>query len=68
MSRLRNSREDAASRRSFLKTGLAAGSAAVGAGILASGSSLFAEDLDDEGDDGGGQLTRGDASILRFLA
>jgi len=68
VSRLRNSREDAASRRSFLKTGLAAGSAAVGAGILASGSSLFAEDLDDEGDDGGGQLTRGDASILRFLA
>lgn len=59
----------AANRRSFLKRGLAAGAASVGAGLLVRGSSLFAKDLDDEDDDdNGGQLTRGDAAILRFLA
>ncbi|HZQ55514.1 MAG TPA: hypothetical protein VFB14_25170 [Bryobacteraceae bacterium] len=48
---------------------MAAGTASVGAGLLARGSSLFAKDLDDEDDDDdGGQLTRGDAAILRFLA
>jgi hypothetical protein len=54
-------------RRSFLKGGLAAGTATVGAGLLAGGSSLFANDFDDD-DDVGGRLTRGDAAILRFLA
>jgi hypothetical protein len=49
------------SRRSFLRTGLAAGAATLGAGLLANGLPAFAED------DGGG-LTRGDAAILRFLA
>jgi hypothetical protein len=56
----------AANRRSFLKKGLAAGTATVGAELLAGGSPLFAADVDD--DDDGGQLTQGDAAILRFLA
>lgn len=54
-----------ASRRSFLRQGLT-GTAAAGAGLLASRSAAFAHDLDD-GDDGG-SLTTGDAAILRFLA
>jgi hypothetical protein len=49
-------------RRSFVKNGLtAAGVATAGVGLLADSSSVFA-------DDGGGQLTRGDAAILRFAA
>ena len=55
----------AANRRSFLKGGLAAGTA--GAGLLVGGSSLFADDFDDD-DDTSGRLTKGDAAILRFLA
>jgi hypothetical protein len=54
----------AANRRSFLMKGLAAGTATVGAELLAGGSPLFAADDDDDG----GQLTQGDAAILRFLA
>lgn len=49
-------------RRSFLKTGLGAG-AAVGSGLL--GSALLAED---ENEEHGGRLTRGDAAMLRFAA
>jgi hypothetical protein len=56
----------AANRRSFLKDGLAVGTATVGAGLLSGGSPLFARDFDD--DDDGGRLTQGDAAILRFLA
>jgi len=56
-----------ANRRSFLKGGLAASTATVGAGLLTGASSVFARDADDE-DDEGGQLTTGDAAILRFLA
>jgi hypothetical protein len=49
-------------RRSFVKNGLtAAGVATAGAGLLADSSPVFA-------DDGGGQLTRGDAAMLRFAA
>jgi len=55
-----------ANRRSFLKKGLSIGTATVGAGLMAGGSSLFAQDFDE--DDDSGQLTRGDAAILRFLA
>jgi hypothetical protein len=46
-----------ANRRSFLKKGLAAGTATAGIG-------LFARNREE----GSGQLTRGDAAILRFLA
>lgn len=49
-------------RRSFVKNGLtAAGVATAGVGLLADSSSAFA-------DDGSGQLTRGDAAMLRFAA
>ncbi|MGH9438562.1 MAG: ferritin-like domain-containing protein [Terriglobia bacterium] len=55
-----------ANRRSFLKTGLTAGAAVMGAGLLGGASALLAQDIDD--DDDGGRLTTGDAAILRFLA
>ncbi|HEX4170237.1 MAG TPA: hypothetical protein VHZ55_32630, partial [Bryobacteraceae bacterium] len=67
MSEESNTVKGAANRRSFLKKGLAAGTATVGAELLAGSSPLFARDVDDEDDDGG-QLTGGDAAILRFLA
>ena len=57
----------AANRRSFLKKGLSAGAATVGAGLLVGASPLHAAHVDDSDDDGG-QLTQGDAAILRFLA
>jgi hypothetical protein len=48
-------------RRSFMKSGLlAGGAAAVGAGLLANGSSAQAQER--------GRLGAGDAAILRFLA
>jgi hypothetical protein len=48
-------------RRSFMKSGLlAGGAAAVGAGLLAKGTSARAQES--------GYLNRGDAAILRFLA
>ena len=47
------------SRRSFLRTGLAAGAATVGAGVLGNGLA-FARD--------NGGLTKGDVAILRFLS
>ncbi|MBS1800917.1 MAG: ferritin-like domain-containing protein [Acidobacteria bacterium] len=52
-----------ANRRSFLKTGIAAGAASVGAGLLSGGTSAFGQDEDGRRDD----LTRGDIAILRFL-
>jgi len=53
--------DEATSRRSFLRTGLAVGAGAIGAGLVAQGIPAFA-------DDGRGRLTRGDVAILRFLA
>lgn len=47
-------------RRSFVKSGLLTGGAAVGAGLLANGTSARAQK--------GGYLNNGDAAILRFLA
>ena len=49
-------------RRFFLKKGMAAGAVTVGAGLLTSSSSVFAED------EKSGGLTRGDAALLRFAA
>src|SRR5712691_9947086 len=52
-------------RRSFIKKGLTvAGAATVGAGMLASGSPTFAKGREEDN----GDLTRGDAAILRFAA
>jgi hypothetical protein len=54
-------------RRSFMKNGLvAAGAATMGVGLLANTSSVFAQDQGRE--KGSGELTQGDAAILRFLA
>src|SRR5438552_14540070 len=54
MTHLPKGLNDRANRRSFIKKGLAAGTATAGLGLLAK------ED--------GGKLTKGDAAILRFLA
>jgi hypothetical protein len=61
MKHLINGLRRAANRRSFLKKGLAAGTATLSAGMLASNSS--ATDDDDKN-----KLSKGDAAILRFLA
>ena len=51
-----------ANRRSFLKKGaLGAGAAAVGAGLLANGSSAFGQGRDE------GSLSKGDVAILQLL-
>jgi hypothetical protein len=50
-------------RRSFLKKGvMTASAAALSAGLLTSGQPAFAQE-----DENSGQLTKGDAAILRFL-
>ncbi len=58
----RKNAKTGSNRRSFLKKGIAAGAVTVGAGLLASGSSTFAQE------EKSGHLTKGDAAILRFLA
>src|SRR6266436_1785696 len=52
-------------RRSFMKNGLTAGAATVGAGLLAHSSSVLGQEGPEEHSD---RLTKGDAAILRFLA
>ena len=52
-------------RRSFVKSGLAAGVATVGAGMLANSTALLASDGEEEHGQG---LSRGDAALLRFAA
>jgi hypothetical protein len=52
-------------RRSFMKKGLTAGAATVGAGLLAHSSSVLGQEGPEEHS---GRLTNGDAAILRFLA
>src|SRR3989442_6704104 len=54
----------AGNRRSFIKKGLAAGSATLGAGLLADGLAVFGQGQEEKS----GRLPRGDAAILRFLA
>jgi ferritin-like protein len=61
-----NGLKGTAGRRAFIKKGLAAaGTAAVGAGLLANGLTVFG---DEELGEQSGSLTPGDAAILRFLA
>jgi hypothetical protein len=65
MKNLPSGSKSPANRRSFIKRGLtAAGTASIGAGLLVNNSSLFGEGRDEEG----GDITRGDTAILRFLA
>src|SRR5215472_10853043 len=53
-----------ASRRSFVKKGLAAaGTTTLGASLLGNGSPLFGQHRNEDSN-----LTKGDAAILRFLA
>jgi hypothetical protein len=66
---MHNSRDDSnvpSARRSFLKKGLAAGAAGAGIAFLANSSSVLAHT---EGtDESSGNLTKGDAALLRFAA
>ncbi|MEA2542763.1 MAG: hypothetical protein QOH35_4129, partial [Acidobacteriaceae bacterium] len=48
-------------RRTFLKTGMAAGAVTMGAGLLGGGLSALGQDKDE------GDITKGDIAILRFL-
>jgi hypothetical protein len=61
---LLNTLKKSINRRSFFKSGLTAGAAAVGADLLTNQPTLFGEGL---AQDSGG-LTRGDAALLRFAA
>jgi hypothetical protein len=61
-----NSLRGAAGRRAFIKKGLVAGTATVGAGLLTNGLSVFGQEESEEGSSG--SLTKGDAALLRFAA
>ena len=66
MTRFGNGFTPNSSRRRFLKNGaLAAGAAAVGAGVLSSGFPTFGRDLDEND---GPAITKGDIAILTFLS
>ena len=54
-------------RRSFLKNGMVAGAATVGAGLMGGGSLARAQENDGDGPNSGA-LDKGDAAMLRFLA
>jgi hypothetical protein len=78
MKELDEQEKHGAARRRFLKTGLAAGTAGVTAGLLPGGLQLFGKDEGRDDDDGREQdegrhdrnesLSRGDAAMLRFAA
>ena len=59
------SQREKANRRSFLKKGVAAGAAAVSAGLLAARAPAFGQEGPEEKS---GRLTPGDAALLRFAA
>src|SRR6201997_1125231 len=63
MSQLKTPNEKAANRRTFLKSGFAAGAASLGVGLLNGGQSAFGQEQEGRS----GDLTKGDVSILRFL-
>jgi hypothetical protein len=65
MKELRNTLNSSINRRAFVKNGVVAGAATVGAGLLASSSTVLAQQDPEERS---GRLTPGDAAILRFLA
>ena len=64
MKQLKTTIAKAANRRAFLKNGIAAaGAITVGGGLLRGGLPAFGQDPDG----GGGDLTKGDIAILKFL-
>src|SRR3979411_2707080 len=65
MKEVLNGLKTSINRRSFVKKGLTVGAATMGAGLLATSSSVLAQEGPEEK---GGNLGRGDAAILRFLA
>src|SRR5712671_2778774 len=65
MKNLFTSLKSAINRRSFVKNGLVAGAATVGAGLLANGPAVLAQEGPEERS---GRLTPGDAALLRFAA
>src|SRR5713101_248623 len=65
MKNLFTSLKSAINRRSFVKNGLVAGAATVGAGLLAASPDVLAEKGPEEHS---GRLTKGDAALLRFAA
>jgi len=66
MKELHEKTKGAATRRRFLRTGLAAGTVGVAGGIMAHGLPLFGDEDDRYERDG--EITRGDAALLRFAA
>ena len=65
MKKSRSVLKNSSSRRLFLQNGMiAAGAATIGTGLLPGSLAAFEQG----GDDSGGKLSQGDASILRFLA
>jgi hypothetical protein len=58
--------KNSVNRRSFMKAGVVTGAATMGAGLIANGPLVFAQEPGPE--EGSGSLTAGDAAILRFLA
>ncbi len=65
MKDLFTSLKSAINRRSFVKNGLVAGAATVGAGLLAASPDVLAQEGPEERS---GRLTPGDAALLRFAA
>src|SRR5258708_22689146 len=65
MKYLFTSLKSAINRRSFVKTGLVAGAATVGAGLLTDSPVLLAQEGPEEHS---GRLSKGDAALLRFAA
>src|SRR5216683_2490 len=65
MKDLFTSLKSAINRRSFVKTGLVAGAATVGAGLLTDTPALLAQEGPEEHS---GRLSKGDAALLRFAA
>ena len=65
MKNLLNTSTTSINRRSFMKNGLTAGAATMGAGVLANSASALAQE---EREEHGGRLSKGDAALLRFAA
>jgi hypothetical protein len=63
VSKVKTQNNKSSNRRTFLKSGFAAGAASIGVGLLSAGQPAFGEDRDERD----GDITKGDIAILRFL-